>query len=227
VTDRAERTKAHLAFLERQVAELEAVAEAATEDGSQISAAVSARHKATEMQKRIEQLRDWVARQPTKRPGKHVGKQPRALALIASGRSTGEVAEELGVDRSTVSRWRQDPEFAEALGELQSAQNDALHALLVAEQLDVARCLIAVATGPDTTDMARVHAGRVFFELLGRHKNAPVAPAAREGELESQGDVIAALKDIPIDILQLAISERGAERTAKAAARKRSTVKDL
>ena len=222
MTDQLDRAADHLAFLERQVAKLEALAElAATGEEPQVGSAVSARSKAAELRKRIEQLKDWQARRPLAPRSRGKAKRDQALLLIAAGRSTGEVAHELAVDRRTIQRWRSDPEFDEELRELQSAQTDALHALLMANQLDVARCLVAIATGPDTSDMARVHAARVFFELGGRHKNSPVAPTKREGEIESAEDVKAALADIPDTLLQEVLAERAAARATRAGRRKR------
>lgn len=233
MTDRADRARSHLEFLVRQVAELEALATAAVGgEDPQIGAAVSARGKAAELQKKIEQLRDWIARQqqpPTAKRGKHTAKRPQALLLIAAGHSTTEVAAQLDLDRRTINRWRADPEFDEELRELVSEQTDALHALLISSQLDVARCLVGIATGPDTSDIARVQAARVYFELLGRHKGAPVAPTDREGEIETEADVEEALKDIPDAIFQRVMEKRAAARAAKAAAKKprRAKAKDL
>lgn len=222
MTDRADRAREHLDFLERQVGELESLADqAAVGHGDappQIGAAVSARAKAAELAKRVEQIRDWVARQPPKaswKRGKQSAKQPQALLLLCAGRSTTEVATELGVDRRTVNRWRADPEFDEELRSLQQAQSDAVHAFMVAQQLEVVRCLAAVATGPDTQDMARVHACRVFLETLGKSKTNPVAPTEREGEIETEDDVVEALSDIPSTLLQRVIEARAARSAAK------------
>lgn len=224
MTDRADRARDHLEFLDAQVRALVLLADEAVKgDHPQTGAAVSARGKAADLQKRIEQLRDWIARQPSSpsaKRGKHTAKQPRALLLIAAGRSTTEVAAELGVERTTIHRWRTDPEFDEQLRELLAEQTDALHSLLVASQLDVARCLIAVATAPDTVDMARVNAAKTFFELIGKHKNAPVAATDREGEIETEAGVEEALKDIPDAIMLRVMEKRATERAAAATARK-------
>lgn len=227
MTDRADQARDHLGFLDRQVAALEALADS---EDTEPGAVVSARTKAADLQKRVEQIRAWVARQPPAIPkrGRHAAKKPTALLLLAAGRSTTEVATELDVDRSTVNRWRADPEFDEQLRDLQQSQSDAVHAFMVARQLEVVRCLADLATGPDTQDMARVHAARVFLEVLGKHKNAPVAPAEREGEIETEDDVVEALTDIPDAILQRVLEARAAERAEKSAARKpKRKAKDL
>ena len=217
MSDRSDQAAERLEFLERQVEELETLATAAAGgDNPQIGAAVSARTKAAELQKQIEQLRDWVNRAPSWKRGKHHNKKPTALVLLAAGRSSTEVATELGVDRRTVNRWRADPAFDESLRDLQRAQADAVHAFMVANQLEVIRCLAALATGPDTQDMARVHACRVFLETLGRHKGAPVTPPVFEGEIETEEDVAEALRDIPDTLLQRILEQRAAERAASA-----------
>jgi hypothetical protein len=200
----------HIAFLERQVAELEVIAgDAMGGEKPQLGAAVSARAKAADLQKKIVQLRTWAARQePRQRRRKGGRKKDAALALVAAGRSSTEVARELGVDRRTVNTWRSDPEFDEALRELQDAQMDAVHTLLVSRALEVARCLSDVATAPDTSDMARVAAARAFMELLGRHKNDPVKPPTRVADIETEEDLLAALREIPVEVLEESLATR-------------------
>lgn len=152
-------------------------------------------------------------RRAPKRPPRDT-KRRAALALIAGGMSTTEVATELKVNRATVNRWRTDPEFDEELRELQEAQSDAVHALLTAEQLAVARAIVAMATGKDAkgepvkADMAAIKAGQVFFELLGRHKNSPVAPPEKGGDAESEEDVLSLLATMPTSFLERALAVR-------------------
>lgn len=200
------------AFLVGQVAELERLAStAATAVPPEVSAAVSARAEAAKLRRKIAQIEIYLARlAPTPRHRKGERKQVRALALIAAGRSSAEVATELGVNRATVNRWRADPAFAEQLRELQDDQMDAVHAQLVASALGMVRCLIDVATGVDTTDQSRVQAVRVAMELLGRSKESPVAPAAKEGEAESEEDVLDLLGEIPESLLERSLAERRA-----------------
>lgn len=209
-SDGVEEARAHVAWLLEQAEKLEALAnDGSTEDGAR----VSARTNAAKLRDQVQRHRVWLARREpevTRLPNRQ-----RALLLIASGRSTGEVAAELDVDRRTIQRWRADPEFDEQLRELQSAQTDALHALLMASQLEVARSLIAIATGPDGSDMAKVHAGRVLFEIAGRHKNAPVTPTEREGEIETEQEVMEALADIPAETLQKELARREAARAKR------------
>ena len=210
--------EAHLELLERQVEELEALAVAAASgDDPELGAAVSARSKAAELSKRVAQLRAWQARQqpelaPPTAPKGRSSKWGVALVLVAAGRSTTEIARELGVARSTVNRWRAEPEFAEEIAELQQAQTEAVHALLMARQLDVARCLADVATAPDTTDAARVQAARVFFELLGRHKLSPVQAPTSEVGLETEEEVVAVLGQYPPELLEAALAKQRKER---------------
>jgi hypothetical protein len=221
-----DNVKREMDWLDSQVMDLERVADdaLATEHPNH-GAAVSARRTASELRKRAAQLRAWLQRQPTERRSKSP-KQHRALMMLVSGQSTVEIALALDVDRRTLYRWRQDPEFDEQLRELQQASTDAVHAYLVASQLEVVRCLVAVATGPETQDMARVHACRVVLETLGKHKNAPVAAVERENEIESEEEVLQALADIPETILQQAIERRTAAKSA-AGRRKKQREKDL
>lgn len=61
-------------------------------------------------------------------------RQLRAVDLLASGRAASEVAAELGVDRTTLWRWLQEPPFAASLNsrrlEIWQTSNDRLRALL-------------------------------------------------------------------------------------------------
>lgn len=152
-------------------------------------------------------------RRSPKRPPRDT-KRRAALGLIAGGKSTTEVATELRVNRATVNRWRSDAAFDEELRELQESMADAVHALLSAEQLRVARAIVAMATGVDAkgepvkADMAAIKAGQVFFELLGRHKNSPVAPPEKGAEPETEEDVLALLEEMPTGLLERALSAR-------------------
>lgn len=201
--------RAYVEFLGRELEELENVANAALGgENPQAGGAVAARRQMADLRKQIARYRTWLAKRPA--PAKRNAsdtKREIALRLIASGKTTTETAAELGVNRRTVNLWR-TPEFEEELRELQAAETDAVHALFVARQVEMMNALIDVATAPDTVDMARVNAIRTFFELGGKHKNAPVSQAERLGEIESEDDVQEALAEIPVAVLQRSIDTR-------------------
>jgi hypothetical protein len=58
--------------------------------------------------------------------------------------------------------------------------------------------------------VARVEAARAFFELLGRHKLAPVQPPVASAELETEDDEVQALDGIPAELLERALERRRA-----------------
>lgn len=154
------------------------------------------------------------------------------MDLLLAGRSTSQVAEELGVDRRTVNRWREDPVFDEEYQRRQLELHDAVHAALVAKSLKVAEALTDIALDdtvdeddkgrviPRTPAMARVHACRIFFELLGRHKNRPVEPSEKGSDPETPEQLLEVLSKVPAPLLEEALA-------AKRKPRERAKEKDL
>jgi len=69
-------------------------------------------------------------------------KQRRAVRLMFL-RTDSEIAEELGVRRSTISSWRRDPDFRAALGEESRMVRSAISVLLSGVILAAARGLRA------------------------------------------------------------------------------------
>ena len=57
-------------------------------------------------------------------------------------------------------------------------------------------------------EMPQIRAAQVFFELLGKHKGAPVAPATKGGEAETEDDVQALLDEIPVEMLERSVARR-------------------
>lgn len=155
-------------------------------------------------------------------------KKARALALALAGATNRAIAADIGVTDETVRRWRADPEFDAALREAQGEVLDAVHAILVARAAVVATRTADLACGIDEVDltdrphavrvpaMAAVNATRAFWELLGRHKNAPVQPTERTDATETDEDALRILAALPEDLLRrsLELRAKGAKERA-------------
>jgi transposase-like protein len=136
----------------------------------------------------------------------------RALLLVAAGRGSIEVANELGVDRTTVWRWRRRPDFQEELGELQGQQRTELHdkvQKLANKAVDV---LESVMDDAEAGGSARVQACRAALDLAGLGRGQPVQPATPEEGVETPEDVNQILGEIPLAFLERHVRERQAER---------------
>jgi hypothetical protein len=132
--------------------------------------------------------------------------------MVATGYSSTEIAEHLGVDRRTVNRWRAEPDFQEALRALQAEANAEVHDLLVAGSMDAIRALRVLATGPGVSDSARVNAVPAVDGAARPHKLAPVAPPQQQEELEGEEDVEAVLGAIPTGMLERHLAGAGRRR---------------
>lgn len=207
----------HIEFLEGQIEELEAIAAAAIDgEDANHSAAVKAREQVVKLTAVLSWARKYArpVEPPLKRRPARAEQRKIAVRLVASGWLSREVAAHVGADVSTINRWRQDPEFAEELRDLQQQAHAAVHDLMVARSADVANALVDLAVGGGTQDMARVHACRVFFELLGRHKGAPVAPAESQGEPETEAELLELLRGVPPSLLEEALKTKSKRRKA-------------
>jgi len=111
--------------------------------------------------------------------------QARAAQLIATGRSGRSVAAELGIHPSTLSGWRQCPEFRALvnaiLAEAQTAaQNKLIHAANVA--LDT---LIKIMTSATATDRDKVSAAAQVLSIVAPSPATP-GPTTGRAILEAE-----------------------------------------
>ena len=110
--------------------------------------------------------------------------QLRAARLIAMGMGYKDVATELGVNRTTLYRWRRSPAFSEQVSRLMASAREGVQERVirdVAEVKDlVLDTLIDVARN-STQDSARVAAARTLGEFMER---------AEERARQNQNDVM-------------------------------------
>lgn len=153
-------------------------------------------------------------------------KMARAMDMLLTGMPIQAVAAELGVDRKQVYRWREDPVFDEEFLRRQQELSDAVHAKLMDGFLGSIDALFRIATNTDTFPekdedtgevsekrlnhpaMARVNAIRAIGELLGKHKNAPVAPSEKGADPETAEQVLEVLRAFPAPLLEQALAEK-------------------
>lgn len=126
----------------------------------------------------------------------HAGdKIDRAVGAVLACPRVEDAARRLGVDRSTLWRMSQDPEFRRRLREARARLNKEVVAALQANMLEAVQTLRDVMTDKQAPASARVSAATKIIEL---------GLKARE-QLELQGRLAA---------LELALKLRGAEKKA-------------
>ena len=111
--------------------------------------------------------------------------QARAAQLIATGRSGRSVASELGVHPSTLSGWRQAPEFRALVNEIlaearTAASNKLLHAANIA--LDV---LIKVMSSPTSSDRDKLTAAAQVRNIVSPTPASP-GPVTGKAIIEAE-----------------------------------------
>ena len=111
--------------------------------------------------------------------------QSRAAQLIATGRSGRSVASELGVHPSTLSGWRQAPEFRALVNEILAearvaASNKLLHAANVA--LDT---ILRIMTSPTSSDRDKLSAAAQVLSIVAPSPTNP-GPTTGKAILEAE-----------------------------------------
>ena len=101
--------------------------------------------------------------------------QQRALELAWKGCTVSDIAQELGVHRTTVWRWTQDPEFIVLLNQLRSETRSGIARELEQASIQSVTCLRDIVDCPDT---AKGHRIRAAVSILDR---AGFSPSAANG----------------------------------------------
>lgn len=136
----------------------------------------------------------------------------RAVELIVSGRTSSEVAKELGIHRATVNGWRHEPEFAEQLRALQDEIRTGVYDRLVGGADDALSVLRDLMLDEDESGFTRLGAVKLWLELIGLHKQSPAQAPQPTEEVETEADLDAVLDAIPPSILERHLAKRRKER---------------
>jgi len=113
-------------------------------------------------------------------------RKTQAAELVHAGKMTmKQVAETVGVDRRTLTRWRTTDEFKAALAELGQVEIDAAKAVLIRHATKAAQTLVAAldSTGRGSV-IARV---RAAVEVLNRTAGDPGRSEINIGVGQQQG----------------------------------------
>jgi len=100
-------------------------------------------------------------------PGPLAPRRRRALSLLAEGRTTTEVATELGINRSTLWRWQQEPAFAAELSGLQTSTLAAVQSRLAIVANGAVDLLQTAITDPDLAMPVRCRAAIALLDRCG------------------------------------------------------------
>lgn len=111
----------------------------------------------------------------------------RALELLIAGHTVPEIAEELGVSRTTVWRWSRQPEFAHAFLELRRTRFESAQMMMDETAFDAIRVLQDVMNDEAQSGASRVAAAREVLDRAG-WSPARKAPVRYEGTVKQEID---------------------------------------
>ena len=92
-------------------------------------------------------------------------KQAQAAAAIASGATSSEAAEAVGVTSRSVKRWRAEPVFRAEISRLTTEGLARAVRVLATGAAEAAELLCAVAAGKVRADQGRINAARLVLTL--------------------------------------------------------------
>lgn len=111
-------------------------------------------------------------------------------AEIVAGRNFNDIAEDLGVHRSTVGRWRQDPAVIAAVSRARTEVLAGVVGALTTTALDSVRTLEEVRDDPEASNGDRIRAA-VALLTEGRHALTLLDHDSRLADLEAIAEQIA------------------------------------
>jgi hypothetical protein len=104
--------------------------------------------------------------------------QQQAIALLMQGKAQVEVAEILRVDRVTVGRWIQQPEFSNALSAEMAGVQEQVNQRLRESQTKALDTIEAILEADKSSDRTRLDAAKF---ILDRVRSLPQPPQPRHG----------------------------------------------
>jgi AcrR family transcriptional regulator len=138
--------------------------------------------------------------------------QQRALELAWKGNTINDIARELGVHRTTVWRWTQDPEFVTLLNQLRSETRTSIAMELEQASVESVSCLRDLIACPDTADGHRIRAAVSILDRAGFSptavNQAPIAIVPPIEELvdpfteEGMAAIVQELVELPLGFLE-------------------------
>lgn len=118
--------------------------------------------------------------------------QSRAAQLIATGRSGRSVAGELGVHPSTLSGWRQAPEFRALVNEILSEAKTATRNKLIHAGSLALDTLIKILTSPTASDRDKLSAAAQVLNIVSP---TPASPGPVTGKAIIEAEAAQARED--------------------------------
>lgn len=102
--------------------------------------------------------------------------QQQAIALLMQGKPQIEVAEILQVDRITIGRWIQQPEFSSALSTEMTKVQDQVNQRLRESQTKALDTIEAILEGDDSSDRTRLDAAKFIIDRARALPDLPEPP---------------------------------------------------
>lgn len=102
--------------------------------------------------------------------------QLKAIAALASGASVIDAAAQAGVDRSTLYRWKEIPEFAAELNRTRAEQADAIRGELRALAGTAVKTIRTILDDPTTAPGVRLRASLAVLETLKALEPESIGP---------------------------------------------------
>lgn len=110
-------------------------------------------------------------------------KQMKAAFLLASGESYRRISIVLNVSKSTISRWRQQPDFAEQMGTFSAEIMREFQADVLNRLKATPRVLSAIIKKPEARDADRIAAWKELRDTaINWHVVRPLEEARRKME---------------------------------------------
>lgn len=111
-----------------------------------------------------------------------------AIAVLLQSPTQAEACETLGISRTTLWRWKQDPTFQEQYRDAQRSFYDHAMGQLQAGASEAVRTLRDVMADPGAQDSARVSAARAVLDLASKRIDQQELEDRIRALEEAQGD---------------------------------------